>query len=453
MSCFTVFVLAQITWAQYTLEEQNVQQQDYLNPEYHPEAEELPKDQDKRTIFPSTINNYGWAKHIGINASGGKYVLGYSPVDLKYVPVVRPISSRPLFQVRSKWRPTVMLKPQQGGWKPINKPPVYGPPPPSPTKPPQEVNGGSEVFLQLPVKPAVPFKPVVPVIPTRPVLPVAPVTPLKPIYPVPFTPVQPIIPSAPLPPQLPPASPILFHVNRPNLPVLPLGATFPSPVLQSAALKPFILPQPLPQPHPPPLPAPAPAFTSVEFHGNHFIRPAIAPVFPAAPVQPIFAAQTPSIQPAAFVPSAPPPPFVPSPAIPTAQTPLYLPQDQMPYQQELPHQIPNIGLEQHDVQTPQNQHSLYHQDYQGIQPGQTDVQFPLHLPTHPHFRPVDLPSFQQSDFQTPFQTSANIVRPSIGLEPPFQRRREDIKLDNEEQGEGEREYEDDGEDEVLNKHK
>lgn len=455
-------MLAQIVWAQYTLEEQNLQQE-YLDPANQLESEEPPKDQDKRTIFPSTISSYGWAKHVGINQSGSKYVLGYSPVDLKYVPVVRPISARPTYQLRPtrpKWRPVVLKpltpvqKPQQGGWKPVYGPPMNV----SPQKPTQEV-GGSDVFLQLPVKPPVPFRPVVPaqsvpvtpLVPVKPVAPLVPVSPVRPAFPA-ITPLQPVIPSAPLPPSLPPSSPLLFHVNRPNLPVLPLGAVFPSPVLQPTALKPvappgILFPQALP----------VPAFSSVEFHGNHNIlrQPpfsgAPTSILPAAPVPAFAPAPAPVFQPA------------PTPIAPIFPSAPFTPHLQTGYQGELPRQTPNVGLEQHDVQIPQTHQHLYQQDFQpsfhlqqdyeqqyqqqqqeqsnfqGIHPGQTDVQIPLHLPTHPHFRPVDLPSFQQGDFQTPFQSSANIVRPSIGLEPPYQkRRREDSKDDGEE---GDRDYE------------
>lgn len=50
------------------------------------------REQEKRTIFTPSISNYAWAKHVAIRPSGAKHIIGYSPVDLKLRPVLRPIS-------------------------------------------------------------------------------------------------------------------------------------------------------------------------------------------------------------------------------------------------------------------------------------------------------------------------------------------------------------------------
>lgn len=513
LQVYLILVFSTSTFADYTLQDYN---QEQIDPLHQPESEDSSRDHDKRTIFPTTFTNYGWAKHVGVKHGGMKYVLGYGPVDLKYVPVVRPIALKPMYQfrpIKPKWptRPIVLKpllpavqKPSHHGWKPIYKPPPnkgwdqsilqvpvkpavvfkpshsvvnLQPPPVIQVKPPvKPVVPVQPVVPVTPLKPVVPVHPVVPVTPLKPVLPVpiqpaVPVTPLRPVVPVPFIPQQPLQPAPLIPTPL-------FHVTRPNLPVLPLGSAFPSPLLNlpiAAGIPPrpslpnvplgtpnFALPQPLPRP------------TLIEFHGKQFLF-----------------AQQPVPQPPAPIPFAPQAPFVPSIQLPSAPNPF--PTYQQSFQGHLPRDNPNVGIEQHDVQTPvvpeghqqilQQQNNLDQQQYYQqfglqdnqqqqfetqsyqqapqaeylppvetfrysdgqqseplqqlqqndnnfIQPGQSDVQIPIHLPNHPHFRPNSFTNIQDNGFQTQNQ---NLLAPSVGLEPPFRKRRidKDVQQNNE----------------------
>lgn len=132
--CFAVLQLVTLICAEQNLEEQELQQ---IEPISQNEDASL-KDQSKRTIFgPKQID---WAKHVGLNARGHKHVLGYGPVDYKYVPVIKPLILKPLSHMhgwRSVFKP-VKVKPvhllpvnpvrkpfhqghqaHQGGWRPM----------------------------------------------------------------------------------------------------------------------------------------------------------------------------------------------------------------------------------------------------------------------------------------------------------------------------------------------
>lgn len=411
---------------------------------------------------------------------------------------VKPVVLKPLL-------PAVQRPPQQSGWKPIYKPPVHVPAPPQmPNKPWQDHHGWAPqkpvVVSQppvYPVKPVVSVKPVVPVVPVRPVAP-APVVPVQPAAPF-----RPVWPGAPAPAITPlfPSTPYLYHVTRPNLPVLPLGAAFPSPILNLAhSQRPGLLHLPANVPS-----APFPRPSIVEFHGNHNFFKGHLPQYPLTPVQ-----QTVPLRP---LPVAPAVPFTPAqqpvPSFNPVQQPLPFHQPSLPLpnafgqfnpQIQLPRDNPNVAIEQHDVQNPvvpqshqhiydqqdfmqgyqqqmddirnyQQHQQNFEQNYQQVQsqqylppfqeqtglsensgagegfqqqqqlqeqsqsqvirPGMTDVQLPLHLPSHPQFASGNFGSFQQNDFQ-------NAFRPSVSLQPPFSKR-----VDNSSEDEDERKEETD----------
>lgn len=571
------------------LQHQNYQQ---IDPVYDDTQESPEKDQEKRTIFSPTYSNYGVAKHIGLSPTGKKHVLGYSTVDLKFVPVVKPIIKHGYHYTRPKihFKHPLVVKPirpvvHATAWKPL-KPvlPVNVPPPVhhhhhvKPVAVPIHKPGLAvkpTLLLQgLPVKPAVPFRPAVPAhVDLHPadhlhthvdhvhpvdhlhldhvhlqqavqVVPAPSLVPTVQAVPVAVAPAPAPAP-APLLPAFRPSP--LFEVTKPNLGVLPLGATFQSPVLHNIPQAPQVvhqqfipqpiatpvlpqpvatpvLPQPvatpvLPQPvatpvvpqhvHPV-LPQPALArpvvqtagVTSVEFHGTYHPTPINgqipANVLPAVPnqVQNYFPAvdAVHSILPTNYhnfqshnIPQQPHDiSQVFHPQVPIQPQPEQLPpqnffQQQLPEtattqfaqqpQQQFFQQLPENTASQFVPQTvqplqpanndgyvypqPQQQLQQYHQEQQLqqyqqeqddgftgqniIQPGQTDLQFPLHLPQH-----TLLNSHQYQQYQDQIsQQTENIFRPSLTLEPPYHNRRnsedEDSKVfDDEEQDEKKR---------------
>ncbi|CAG9859845.1 unnamed protein product [Phyllotreta striolata] len=97
-------------------------------------------------------------------------------------------------------------------------------------------------------------------------------------------------------------------------------------------------------------------------------------------------------------------------------------QDQYPYQEENHYQDANQVSSQQFYREGQYQFGeqadhqgyVYQQPSQGrlIQPGHTDVQFPLHLPHHPAFDHDNRPEASRND---------EVFRPSVQLEPPYKK--------------------------------
>ncbi|KAJ8922468.1 hypothetical protein NQ315_007496 [Exocentrus adspersus] len=344
--------------------------QDRLNPlNDYENADTSTRDQDKRTVFNSP--NFGWAKHVGIKPSGHKYLLGYSTVDLKYTPVIRPLSvkypgyvyGKPKVHFHIK-RPVVQLRParpvQNVAWKPALvtiKPvlPVY-PHHPLVSKP-----SGVAHVEHVHIKPVnhvdhaheaphvdhvhnVPFHvDLVHPVHRYPVL--APSVSMPQAVPVSLP--QPFVPVLPAPQFLPPP---LFEVTKPNLGVLPLGAA-PFPVaapVPAAAPLPSIVPPPpaavpaagavaIPIPAGGPIPAAATTLTdnvrksftiNINWNKNRTsanlpaapaARPAAAPA-PAPAAPPPKPAPAPAPKPAAAPAPAPPP----KPAGPPTKAQLYV---------------------------------------------------------------------------------------------------------------------------------
>ncbi|CAH1104120.1 unnamed protein product [Psylliodes chrysocephalus] len=261
-------------------------------------TENTDKEHEKRTIFNPTLKNVAWARHVAVKPSGAKFVLGYGPVDLKYKPVLRPIAikhqgyhyNRPKIHFHLK-RPIIHVphfKPAlQTEWKPIIKPVAVVKPAPLPA--PVHVHPGAHVD-QLHLNP-VPHIDHIHKEPTvhfdhhhHPVQ-VAHVEHVHHISPAHLHHLQVphvhAIPQAPLVP-----SSQLFEVTKPDLGVLPLGATFPTTAIKEIPA-PQLIPQPLPSPihvHPiAPIPHVHQAYPVTHLHPVH----QVAPVHPVAPVQPV----------------------------------------------------------------------------------------------------------------------------------------------------------------------
>ncbi|XP_066252734.1 uncharacterized protein [Euwallacea similis] len=210
-------------------------------------------------------------------------------------------------------------------------------------------------------------------------------------------------------------SPVLFEVTRPNLGVLPLGSRFLTPVLKQAphvhhlhavAPPPIhvapvapphihvapVVPSPIPVAAPLPLaPAPVaptpilphPAF-SVEYHGTRNYLP-LAGALPVIPQPTFIPHQHVLSQPQALPFDHPAHGFVPQQALPHEHQQQFLRQEQ-----QLPHQYQQqLQAIQEYQDIPQGQLPLegepgvlnYDQSTV-IQPGQTDLQIPYHLPQH-----------------------------------------------------------------------
>ncbi|XP_057668256.1 tyrosine-protein phosphatase non-receptor type 23-like [Diorhabda carinulata] len=100
---------------------------DELDPLHDVEnSEHTVKEQEKRTVLNLPSKNVAWVKHTAIKPSTIKYVLGYTPINLKLKPVLRPVAikgyhyNRPRIQLQIK-RPIVhipQIKHVETGWKP-----------------------------------------------------------------------------------------------------------------------------------------------------------------------------------------------------------------------------------------------------------------------------------------------------------------------------------------------
>ena len=381
-----ILVLTKSISCEGDLQQQN--QNDYLNPLNDYEQEQQAKEQDKRTVFS---NHHGWAKHVGVHPAGFKYVLGYGPVELKYVPVVKPISIkphlhhhhhhrikllhvkhphyvRPLLPVRpvihhDGWRPVVpIVKPVVKPVIPVAQPvvPVNVPLPQVPHKPwqngwnpkPVHVHPAPVTVIKpvLPVKPIVPVKPVHTIVAVKPVQPLVPIQPIVPIKPVHHVPV-PIIPSKPFIPVAQPVAPLL--------PVAPVVKPFPPPVSTTVFHQ-------------------IPAAPGVFFHNpalfphhHHHHHHHVVPVN-QVPVD------------------APPPVVVPQTPAQTI-VPVHIHPHQTPH---IHPQLPQPPHEQHDVQTPliPQDHSIFQQQLPG------HLQHLFHqLPQHPHIYEQQLPQPQHPE--------------------------------------------------------
>lgn len=502
---------------------QNLQEQPQhlIDPLKEPQFEYPPKDPGKRTI--GFHRHYAIGKHIGVHPHGFRYVLGYSPINVKYVPVIKPYTVlKPLLHhqhVRPYWKHI-----------PVSTQHYYPPVMPVARPLPHVLDQGWK-----PIMPAI--KPVVPVIePTRHIAPE-----LHNYYYF----QTPIAKPALLP------QPPLYHVARPQLPVLPLGATFPAPVLPAPPVQnvpvhpvghpvvaqdqPFVpqthydnphihpvpiqpqpvLPQPLPlqpvpfhplqpvpvQPHPlQPVPVqpqpfvphahypehplehgvqshphihhpvyfqPAPVHPPVHhlrpevptLHGGPFAIPAHDPPYHAhdpsyhahvdntlLPPHVDYTPDTSSVtvsHPPIFVQNSPVKPSdqLPPVSVEFHGNPNFFKQNQHP-QYGAPHDV-IVGRQPHALPFPSNDNPhITHLHPVGpvenpeqafnpnaaIQPGLTDLQFPIHLPDHPHFRQINLrPTINLQPPFHHFSNNANGLRPSISLEPPYNRRHSNIK--------------------------
>ncbi|KAL3266288.1 hypothetical protein HHI36_010468 [Cryptolaemus montrouzieri] len=488
--------LLSLVWCE-TLEHQN--SQNGLNPlldsEYNAEYN---KHQDKRTIFNSGPQNVGWAKHVAVYPSGSRYVIGYGGVNFKYVPVLRPPIKLISHHRRPKW-PMKLMKPNHQirpihdhGWRPANpivkpvlvKPvlpisplvPVLRPvtpiistvqSPPWPNKSWQANEWKPKPEL---IKPAAPVTPVQ-VIPVQPILKPLPAPQLVPVHQVvsfqSIVPIQPAPPVQPLPnPWVPIVKPAIsipqqpiFQVAKPNLPVLPLGASFPTSILQQAPGV-FV--------HKPPLIQQNPQI-HLQYHGSHNLAPlntfinipklaSIQPQYPTQFIQPI-PQQSPDPNPLSNT------PFnnillhfhngQQTVSVPLQQqhVPGVAHIQQLSFQQQttgeeyqpplahgqLPLEGENEGSQhQQNVFFSSNQQNFASQDQReqqyvdqelqqppfqssnSIQPGQTDVQIPLYLPPHAGFNSqVEDLNNPNTQFISPQQNEINNFRPSPALEPPF----------------------------------
>lgn len=425
------------------LQQQNAAQ-DQLNPlNDFEDADTTAKAQDKRTVFNTA--NYGWAKHVGIKPSGHKYVIGYSPVDLKYSPVIRPLSvkhpgyvyGRPSINFHVK-RPAVLrpVRPVNPVvWKPsvAVKPVVSVHVPPSPphhhhvgvahvdhvhVKPVHHVDHVAHVDhvhhqvhtdhihqVQVPHAGHVHNVPVhvdhVHPAPVHPVhvhpihvQPVAVAQPVPAPLPQPLLPAslpQPFLP-APLPQHLVPVVPQpqfipspLFEVTKPDLGVLPLGAAFPSPILRDI-------------PH---------------LHQVHLpLKPALVPqpIVPAAvPLPQAVPVPRPAVIPQHLIPQHVIPQPLPQPVVPQqiVPQPAYPPGTVVEYHgiTNFANRIPINAPHPHFHLLPQAPQHVPVQPAPALPHEQHDVQTPI-IPGRPHFiqQPIDLPQFQQ---QLPLDTPSH----------------------------------------------
>ncbi|XP_030745461.1 uncharacterized protein LOC115874439 [Sitophilus oryzae] len=294
-------------------------------------------------------------------------------------------------------------------------------------------------------------------VPTAPLVPVAPVA----------APVRPLVPS-----------PVLFEVTKPNLGVLPLGARFHTPILRELPhhlhLRPFapvpVAPPAVPVPVPvrpaavpiaaPVVPAqsvvpahiglphiaPQPG-VSVEYHGTRNYLPSFGAVphlhaLPAGPSLPFphahhgFAAQQqqelPHDHQAHFL-QQPLPlegnhQFLQQNQVQQLQQQLpyeenahYLQQNQAHRLQQFQQQYTDIPQQQLPLEGEQEQYlnnniNLQNFDQNNvIQPGQTDLQIPYHLPQH--HQGFDGSAYQQTEESRGFNDQ--VFRPSPALEPPY----------------------------------
>ncbi|XP_060531921.1 uncharacterized protein LOC132705383 [Cylas formicarius] len=342
---------------------------------------------EKRTIF-GPIRSGDWAKHVLITKTGTKQVIGYSPIDYKFSSVVRPLALKPVSYSYPK--PQVLFriksKPVQGGWKPVPsavKPILHVEPPVIQHQPVPHVDHVDHVH-QVPLNhvhllPSYPHQFPLHVDQIHQVnVPhqdhVDAVTHVDHLHPP-----QHLVHVPQLKPFVP--SPVLFEVTKPNLGVLPLGATFPAPVLREV---PHIH---VSQPLAPLLPIPAPPAHHqtpplfFEYHGTRN-----------------------------YLPISNGAPFLPQAVHPHQHLPQ---QDHLVpnfIQQQLPHFQQDLDIPQQQLPLEADDHQANYEQHQVIQPGRTDVQIPFHLPQH---------AAHQEGYPESARTFEGGFRPSISLEPPY----------------------------------
>ncbi|KAK4886322.1 hypothetical protein RN001_002593 [Aquatica leii] len=459
----------------------------HLDPLNQPESEYLHKDQGKRTIFPA--KHYLYGKHVAIDSHGHKFLLGYTPLNVKYQSSIRPIGIlKPTFHQNNivPWRPFRQYLPSaapvpsplpisDNEWKPILSPSLLPVPKPGLDQlKPWDGGINSAIFQHAhPINPnqhAHPFHSVQPLQPVQtihfpginhiqPVNPIHHFQPGHPIMPtVPIIPpaVKPILPDAHVRPllhnyyyyQTPVSKPVilpqqqLFHVGRPQLPVLPLGAAFPAAVAQHQNVPVVHSPEPvvlqsqpeipfvhnhqhnpisfftpshqLPPQHSVPIPDVSPIVHShlpeqpqtqpllpslsvpvsfppltVEFHGNHHLNP--------------FNLHTQPINNTLLFTSINSPPI------------LY---GRQPHQEHFPESnneyLPPITHFNPVNNHPENRPSVQPQFLfnPAVRPGHNDLHIPEHLPNHPQFTYIN-----DHNLLPPYPN--NLIKPSISLEPPF----------------------------------
>lgn len=356
-------------------EELNLREQDpNLDPNIQDSAKESQRlsTNDKRTIFNNLVNqnNYALARHF-VYRNGMKYLLGYGQVDLRYMPYFRPVFNKP--RVTVPWYPAT------------NKPTVTVKPVVVPVKPP--------IFSHPSiVHSKEPWKPIgTTVIPSKPAAWDGQIH-------VPTT-----------APEGHGHHPIHLHPIKLNLPVLPFGAMFLTPVLPQQNHNQHLEYYPLPVQS-------AVINQPIHTHNPHPYIESIKPVVsnpshhhhPHNHVQPVVPGGSYEIHgyhPHNHV------TFIPPPVKPAYEIHQEAPHA---YHQEIPAEIPQYSIEDHASNSPElttsvAQHSSqpyvgsleFHgkqyqypsfeeqQQYNVIQPGQTDVQIPLHLAHHPNYRPED----------------------------------------------------------------
>uniref|UniRef100_A0A6P7FN59 Uncharacterized protein LOC114330987 n=1 Tax=Diabrotica virgifera virgifera TaxID=50390 RepID=A0A6P7FN59_DIAVI len=301
---------------------------DELDPlQYNENSEEIIKEQEKRTIFKPFVKNVAWVKHKPV-----KYVLGYGPPELKIKPVLRPVAikhlgyhyNKPKIHFHLK-RPVVHI-PQirpvvEPEWKPIIKPvgslvkPVHIIKPVKPVhvehvhavKPVHHVHVEPVHADHLHLNPV----PHIDHVHREPIVQVQHIQPVhvtdhvhhvttghvNHLHHIAAPHLHAVHPAAPhlhaVHPGVVPApflpSAQLFEVTKPDLGVLPLGATFPTTALKEIPA-PQLVPHPvLPVPNPVhvhpflPLPPPVPVVPAPVP-----IAPAPVPIAPVAPVQHVY---------------------------------------------------------------------------------------------------------------------------------------------------------------------
>ncbi|KAK5643532.1 hypothetical protein RI129_007377 [Pyrocoelia pectoralis] len=481
------------------------------------------KDQGKRTIFPT--RQYMFGKHVAIDGNGHKYLLGYSPLNVKYPPFFKPVAvfKPPIHSNNLVWKPMRQYLPpiiqapnalnyDNTGWKPIipaanpilhTQKPIVIPQQQQPVidsgliakpvfagvQPPVAVH-------QTPVhvKPFIPFKqplhnyyflqtPVAKpiVLPQQHLLQIARpelgVLPLGSAFPVPVSQSHHIHPpqihhlgvsfpnpahhpSLPIHPVQPPHSPNLFHphqtieqqiqIHNPQLlqhPQHHLGSGFPVPVHPSPPIHPV---QP---PHSPILFHPHQTIGQLPIHNPQLLHNPIHQPFPQQPSPEIN-----HIHP--VVPEHPqplPPPPHHSVSFPVNFPPISVEFHGSPNLNPLNNQphinpintplIPNIqstqviyGRQPHTVQFPTTHHIPHIANVNpinnpqehptqpqeppkflfdpAVQPGQSDLQIPAHLPTHPQFT-TQLNEHAIHSQYLPLPEPDKLIKPAINLEPPF----------------------------------
>lgn len=457
-----------------------------LDPLQNTEQDLPEKDYSKRT-FGSTYDSYSLAKHIKLKG-GQKVVLGYTPVDLKYVPVIKPLRNGWRFKPRPAMRPRPVVhlpvrpKPDSNGWKPILHVP-----------PPQQTNGWAKpaVTVLKPIRPSAPdhihhdhvhehdnhhvhnyhhhddhhhdivhdhhHQVVVPsVVPT--VVPaVVPTVPVHDIHPhihthdihghFDYVHNQPH-------PQVVYFNP-LTHVARPELPVLPLGATFPVPVASIAPQQQQVV---------------APVAVPTDYYHAHYPHYQFIQPQPQPHLDVVHEVPAPHFHPTQAVPVS----VAPAP-LPVVPTPNYYDyhhhghHEHVPQVYEYPSEVPQSQLQPHPqpvntitpqpqsveyhghlahlIQTPYQNHQHIHNAHQYIpenynphilpgstgtlspgflNPGYTDLQIPEHLPEHPNYNHLHpTPTSAVAPTEESYYHGhvgllpEGIVQPQLALEPPI----------------------------------